>query len=29
MRKVIKGLVLGAIALMVIGGSIPASAKAR
>jgi hypothetical protein len=28
MRNVIKGLVLGAIALMVIGGSIPASAKA-
>jgi Ca2+-binding RTX toxin-like protein len=28
MRDVMKGLVLGAIALMVIGGSIPASAKA-
>jgi len=28
MRNVMKGLVLGAIALMVIGGSIPASAKA-
>jgi hypothetical protein len=28
MRNVMKGLVLGAIALIVIGGSIPASAKA-
>jgi hypothetical protein len=28
MRNVIKGLVLGAIALMVLGGTIPASAKA-
>ena len=28
MRDVARGVVLGAIALMVIGGSVPASAKA-
>ena len=29
MRSVTRGVVLGAIVLMVIGGSIPASAKPR